>query len=478
MDENYTVVWLRNDLRLNDNPALFYADKYSKENNTKIICIYIFESFDSFSVNTGHAAKWWLHNSLEKLNAEMNKIYSNEDLNVFFKLNLYSGNPEKVILNLIKNYAINSIFWNRRYEYEAIIRDKNLKQKLVKNNIEVFSFNGKTLVEPWNIKGKQGQSLKVFTPYKNSLINNHEIKPPLPKPIDVRFTRTNDSLDLQDLNLKSKKWMKKFENYWNVGEIAALKKIDSFIKFNIDQYNNSRNELSINGTSKLSPHIHFGEISPTIIWHKICIKNYNDLNIGKKIFLSEIIWREFAINLMYLYPDLNTSNIKKQFDDFDWNEDKSIFNLWTKGKTGYPLIDAAMRELWETGWMHNRARMVVASFLTKHLLIPWQWGANWFHNTLLDSDFASNYASWQWVAGCGADAAPYFRIFNPITQSIKFDNKGVYIKKYVPELKNIDIKSIHDPDLILDVNYEKKIIDHKFARTRALNAYSKLKAHL
>ena len=309
------------------------------------------------------------------------------------------------------------------------------------------------------------------------MINNHEIRAPLPKPTDIRFIRTNDSLDLQDLKLKSNKWMKKFESHWNVGENAALKKIDSFIKLNIDQYNSGRNELGINGTSKLSPHIHFGEISPTMIWQKVCNVNYDDLNIGKKIFLSEIIWREFAINLMYLYPDLNTSNIKKQFDDFDWNEDKSLFNLWTKGKTGYPLIDAAMRELWETGWMHNRARMVVAYFLTKHLLITWQWGADWFHNTLLDADFASNYASWQWVAGCGADAAPYFRIFNPITQSIKFDNKGVYIKKYVPELKNIDITSIHDPDLILDVNYEKKIIDHKFARTRALNAYSKLKAH-
>ena len=201
-------------------------------------------------------------------------------------------------------------------------------------------------------------------------------------------------------------------------------------------------------------------------------QNYEKISNGRKVFLSEIIWREFAVNLMFLYPNLDKENIKENFDHFQWDDNEENFKAWTKGNTGYPIVDAAMKELWNTGWMHNRSRMITASFLTKHLLIPWQWGANWFHDTLLDSDFASNYASWQWVAGCGADAAPYFRIFNPLTQSSKFDPSGIYIKKYLPELKNFDLREIHSPS---KNSYKSMIVDHKFARERALETYSNLR---
>tara|TARA_A100001015_G_scaffold9116_1_gene11178 strand:+ start:136 stop:1560 length:1425 start_codon:yes stop_codon:yes gene_type:complete len=470
MNSEITIVWLRNDLRLEDNPALYYANEYAKKNNSQISIIYIYENFNCLSTDLGSASKWWLNNSLKKFNENFSKdlIQKND-----FNINLFKGDPEKIFSNLIKKFKINGVFWNRRYEAKCVERDTKIKSKFKTLNINVQTYNGKVLVEPWNIKGKQNQNLKVFTPYKNSLLGNHFIPESLPVSKIKYHFKISSSLKLSELNLISNNWMKKFDGVWHVGEKAALIKLEKFISNSIDDYDQDRNFPFKDGTSKLSPHLHFGEISPVKIWNMTCNnQNYEKISNSRKVFLSEIIWREFAVNLMFLYPNLDKKNIKKNFNNFKWNDDQENFKAWTKGNTGYPIVDAAMKELWDTGWMHNRARMITASFLTKHLLIPWRWGANWFHDTLLDADFASNYASWQWVAGCGADAAPYFRIFNPLTQSSKFDPSGKYIKKYIPELKNLDSKEIHSPS---KSSYKSMIVDHKFARERALNTYSLLR---
>ena len=470
MNSEITIVWLRNDLRLEDNPALHHANEYAKKNNSQISIIYILENFGCLSTDLGSASKWWLYNSLKKFNENFSKnlIQKND-----FNINLFKGDPEKIFSDLIKKFKINGIFWNRRYEAKCVERDTKIKSKFKTLNINVQTYNGKVLVEPWNIKGKQNQNLKVFTPYKNSLLNNHIIPQSLPVTKTNYHYKISSSLKLSELNLISSNWMKKFDGIWHVGEKAALTKLEKFISNGIDDYDQGRNFPFKDGTSKLSPHLHFGEISPVKIWNMTCDRqNYEKISNGRKVFLSEIIWREFAVNLMFLYPNLDKKNIKENFDDFQWDNNEKNFKAWTKGNTGYPIVDAAMKELWNTGWMHNRSRMITASFLTKHLLIPWQWGANWFHDTLLDSDFASNYASWQWVAGCGADAAPYFRIFNPLTQSSKFDPSGIYIKKYLPELKNLDASEIHSPSKNL---YKSMIVDHKFARERALETYSNLR---
>ena len=470
MSSDTTLVWLRNDLRLDDNPALYHASEFAKKNNSKISIIYILENFNLFSTDMGSASKWWLHNSLKKFNENFSQhLIQKTD----FDINLFKGNPEKIFSDLNKKIKINGIFWNRRYEEKCVERDIQIKSKFKALNINVQTYNGKLLVEPWNIKGKQNQNLKVFTPYKNSLLGNHLIPKCLPITKIKHHLKISSSLTLSELNLISNNWMKKFENIWNVGEKEALIKLEKFLSNGVDNYDQDRNFPFKNGTSKLSPHLHFGEISPVKIWNMTCNnKNYEEISNGRKVFLSEIVWREFAVNLMFLYPDLDKKNIKENFNHFKWDHSEKNFRAWTEGNTGYPIVDAAMKELWDTGWMHNRARMITASFLTKHLLIPWQWGANWFHDTLLDSDFASNYASWQWVAGCGADAAPYFRIFNPLTQSLKFDPSGKYIKKFIPELKNLGPKEIHSPTKNL---YKPMIVEHKFARERALNTYALLR---
>ncbi len=472
MKNKSILVWFREDLRTLDNPALYFAAKKAEQENKKVLFLYIYEKFNKISLNYGSANKWWLHESLKQFNLSLSEFdRSNNELS----LNILSGNPKHIIPELCNLNEITHVFWNRRYIFDKQKIDIEVKKILKKNKIEVQSFNGNTLIEPWNIRGKQGQNLKVFTPYKNSLIKNHTIPYPLQKPKKFHTLLIKNNILLDDLNLKNHNWMKKFDKLWIAGENEALKKIDDFINKHISSYHFNRDIMEINGTSKLSPHIHFGEISPKYIWHKIVKDQYFNLQDGEKVFLSEIIWREFAINILTLFPNLDTKNIKSDFDKFEWIDNTYNFNKWKKGETGYPIVDAAMKQLWKTGWMHNRARMIVASFLTKHLLIHWKKGADWFHDTLLDSDLASNYASWQWVAGSGADAAPFFRIFNPTTQSQKFDANGNYIKTYLPVLKTLSNKEVHEPKNFNSNLYPPQIVDHKFARTRALDCFSKLK---
>ncbi len=471
------LIWFRNDLRLIDNPALKKAYEISNELNTKILCVYIFEDYKKFAFKTGSASKWWLKKSLLNFDLELSNLDKNKsDLS---SLKLFQGNPKNIFFYLIDKLKIKILIWNKRYETEGYQRDINLKKILEIKNLKVMTFDGSTLVEPSKVVGKKNQRLKIFTAYKNSLIKNHKIPKPLQKPNNLAiFKQINGTINLNHIK-KNEKWTGKFNEIWQVGEKYALKKFNHFLKNKINLYNFNRDFIFVDGTSKLSPHLHFGEISPKFIWHKIIKNSFEDNNYGEQAFLSEIIWRDFATNLMLLFPNLNFENMKSSFNNFNWINNLENFQKWKLGETGYPLIDASMKQLWETGWMHNRARMIVASFLTKHLLINWQFGADWFHDTLVDADTAVNYSSWQWVAGCGADAAPFFRIFNPITQGKKFDKSGVFIKKYIKTLSNLDENNIHQPqNSKLKLNYPMPIVDHNFARKRALTNFYKLKKNL
>ena len=470
------LLWFRIDLRLSDNPALQNAINL----NRPIIPIYIHDDEDASQRKLGEASKWWLFHSLKNLSLELNGIGS--------RLLYFSGKAEKNIQKIINETNSDTVMWNRRYEPWAIKRDALIKEKLNNQGIKVASFNSNLLFEPWKIKSKIGNPLKVFTPFKNALLSKNLNSKIIKEPKNILSPKSwPTSLNLYDLKLLDKNnWSDKFDKIWKPGNKEAKLKLDLFIKNRISNYDNNRNIPGLEGTSKLSPHLRFGEISPKEIFETI------HFNVAKhhlksiETFKSEIIWREFAHNLLWLFPKIHNKSIKKKFENFKWNYNKKNFDLWTKGLTGYPIVDAGMRELWSTGWMHNRVRMIAASFLTKHLLLPWQLGETWFWNTLIDADPASNPSGWQWVAGCGADAAPYFRIFNPILQGQKFDPKGIYIKKFLPELKTLSPKFIHEPwkadsailknsDINLGETYPLPIVDHQFSRKRALKQYADIK---
>ncbi|MFL2813241.1 MAG: cryptochrome/photolyase family protein [Candidatus Puniceispirillales bacterium] len=470
---NPSILWFRVDLRLSDNPAFQKAIELGKP----IIPIYILDDDDANNRKLGDASKWWLHNSLKSIYSELEKVGS--------KILFFKGNAEDVIKKIIEETNADTVLWNRRYEPWAVKRDKSIKENLILKSKNVFSFNGSLLYEPWEIKSKIGNPLKVFTPFKRALLNKGVIFNVSKSPNTILSPSLwPSSLDIDDLDLvKNKLWTDKFANSWVPGSKTAKAKLISFKENNIHDYNKDRDIPSVLGTSKLSPHLRFGEISPKEIFIAM-----NDLeeNDGVLTYKSEIIWREFAHNLLWYFPDIHEKPIKNEFSKFMWDNSQSNFDLWTKGMTGYPIVDAGMRELWSTGWMHNRIRMVTASFLTKHLLLPWQMGEKWFWNTLLDADPASNTSGWQWVSGSGADAAPYFRIFNPIIQGQKFDPEGEYVKKFIPELKDLPSKFIHEPwkadsallkksDIKLGETYPLPIVDHKFARERALNKYAEIR---
>jgi deoxyribodipyrimidine photo-lyase len=358
----------------------------------------------------------------------------------------------------------------------------------MESDIEFRRFGGNLLVEPEKICNKQGGSFQVFTPFFKTLQQSDLIRKPIPAPsnmIPYDGTIKSDKIDDWELLPTKPNWAKGFE-FWEIGETAARKKLDSFISTKIAQYADGRDFPAVNTTSLLSPHLRFGEISPAQIWEKVNFEFKNVPNDNYQKFLSELGWREFSYHLLTTYPDMANSPIKAQFAAIEWDNNQSLLEAWQSGKTGFPIVDAGMRELWRTGYMHNRVRMIVASFLIKDLLIDWRHGEKWFWDCLLDADFANNPASWQWVAGCGMDAAPYFRIFNPTTQSQKFDANGEYIKRWLPELRKLSAKYIHDPatapkeilnnaGIVLGKTYPLPIVSHKSARERTLCAYGIIK---
>lgn len=474
MKQSISIFWFRQDLRLCDNPGLIEAARLGK-----ILPIYIFDDLSSSAFKMGGASRVYLYHSLSSLNKALND-----------KLNLYVGDPEKIILQLSQQYNITNIFWNRCYEPWSIMNDTIIEKKLSALKINYSAFNGSYLWTPEEITKEDGSYYRVFSAYKRKA-HFSEPRKPLPKPKNLILIKDlGNKTTLNDLPLiPNHSWQDKIKAHWNFGEKAAQNKLDNFLHSCLSGYKKGRDYPAANQTSKLSVNLHFGEISPHQIWDAInTMGRFNAPEEDVNHFLSEMIWREFSCYLMAHFNKLPSDNFQAKFNNFPWMHDNLLLNAWQTGNTGYPIIDAGMRELWQTGYMHNRVRMIVASFLVKNLMIHWHYGRDWFWDCLVDADLANNSASWQWVAGCGVDAAPYFRIFNPITQGEKFDSDGNYTRKYVPELKKLPNKYLFKPweapekilkdaGIILGQHYPKPIVDLKTSRERALSAYKSLRTN-
>lgn len=465
-----TVIhWFRQDLRLGDNPALSEA-----ANQGRVLPIYILDDVHPRGDGMGAASRWWLHHSLQSLNHQLEG-----------RLNVFAGDPLEIIPKLIQEHTVQRIHWNRCYEPWQVRRDGLLKEQLKTSGTEVRSYNGSLLWEPWDVLKQDGTPYKVFTPYyqKGCLMAAPPRKAVL-RPSKLELVQANCGKTIDKLGLlPAIRWDKSLEPHWEIGEAGAHAGLHHFLEHGITGYKNKRDFPSLHNVSKLSPHLHWGEISPHQVWHAAsCVGHSEDV----EHFQRELAWREFSSYLLFHFPNLTTDNIDRRFDRFPWENDPELLARWKKGQTGIPIVDAGMRELWETGYMHNRVRMITASFLTKNLLQHWHHGRAWFSDCLVDADLASNCASWQWVAGCGADAAPYFRIFNPVLQGQKFDPTGNYTRRHVPELDNMPDKYLFSPweapsDVLqtagvkLGETYPHPVVDLKKSRERALEAYGKIK---
>tara|TARA_Y100000768_G_scaffold54461_1_gene35986 strand:+ start:20 stop:1387 length:1368 start_codon:yes stop_codon:yes gene_type:complete len=453
-----SIVLFKNNLRINDNPALFHASK----NENKILPLYIHDDIN-IKKQLGSASRYWLHNALISLNKSLN-----------FNLSFYRGDTIDILMKIIKKYEISDIYCEQPFLKNDIILFDQLKLKLSQLNVKFNIHNCTLLWGPQYILKKDNTPYKVFTPfYRKGCLE--KIKPDLPVgvPNKLNFLPKDDS-EIDDLKLLDKfRWYDKMDSQWDISENSAVKILDSFLESSIYNYKKGRDFPASNDTSKLSPYIRFGLISVNKIWYALDRLNF-DRNIAH--YKSELGWREFSYYLLYHFSFMETKNLQTKFDDFNWENSSEKFDAWKKGETGYPIVDAAMRELWETGYMHNRMRMVTASFLVKNLLVDWRLGESWFWDCLFDADYASNIAGWQWTAGTGADAAPYFRIFNPILQGEKFDSEGKYTLKYIPQLKDVPLKYLQKPwEFSSNLDYANRIVDLKDSRDNALYQYSLIK---
>lgn len=466
-----SIVWFRNDRRLSDHPALHAA----VERGGPLVLLYILEA-DAGRAHGG-AKGVWLHHSLTDLKANIEKLGG--------RLILRAGNAAAVIDALVEETGATAMFWNRRYFEPDRDRDAAIKTKLTARGLTVESFKANLLVEPWEVKTKTGTPYRVFTPFWRAARAGLEVADPLPAPTTlacVGDALTSDNLGDWTLLPRAPDWGSKMLDHHTPGEAGAKARLVEFLDGPIEDYAQGRDRPDKDLTSRLSPHLAHGEISPRQIWDAC----KDDQEAASK-FLSEIGWREFSYSLLFYNPQLATKNFSDNYDTMAWDHDDQALEAWTTGQTGYPFVDAGMRQLWATGWMHNRVRMVVASFLIKHLMIDWRDGEDWFWDTLLEADIASNAASWQWVAGTGADAAPYFRVFNPFGQGEKFDPKGDYVRRWVPELARLPNKYLQQPwtapanvldhcGIKLGRDYPDPIVDHKAARERVLAAYKAARA--
>jgi len=473
------LVWFRQDLRIADNPALAAA----VDSERPILAVYILDEVSDGIRPHGGASRWWLHHSLESLASDLRGRG--------VSLILRRGAAAGVLSDLIEESDAGAVYWNRCYEPWAVARDTVIKEQLKSADVAAESFNGSLLLEPWQIETQQGDPYKVFTPFWKQLREVYrlpdavEVPDELPRAADV----ASDDLTDWDLLHTAPDWAGGIRETWTVGEDAARDLLAAFLDGPVADYPDDRNRPDRPGTSRLSPYLHWGEIGPDQVWRAAAplLDKGGATAKGAESLLRELAWRDFNYHLMFHFPEIATENWKSNFDDFPWKDDPGGLAVWQKGQTGYPFVDAGMRELWHTGWMHNRVRMVVASFLIKDLLVHWRDGEAWFWDTLVDADLANNAGGWQWVAGSGADAAPFFRIFNPITQGEKFDPDGEYVRRWVPELAKLPSKWIHKPwdapgevlaeaDVRLGENYPEPMVDHKGARARALEAYKAIKS--
>ncbi len=526
------IVWFRLDLRIADNPALSAAVARGRP----VVPVFIWAPEEEAPWQPGEASMWWLHHSLVSLREELRRVGA--------RLVVRRGPTDQCLRSLLKETGARAVFWNHRYEPAVRERDERLKSMLREQGVEVAGSNGALLNEPWTIQNKSGGPFQVFTPFWKHCLSLPEPAEPLPAPRSLKTPSSVPvSLTVEDLGLlPGRDWTGGLRDTWCPGSVGAGRRLTSFLnpgrvlspraplpgrapgrvlspkapllggalspkapdslahddfqpgtlgqrarpRSALQAYDTARDLPAETGTSRLSPHLHFGEISPRQVWHGVKqAAGGGDYRSSK--FLCELGWREFSHHLLFHFPEMPAEPLRKEFAQFRWRRNAKWMEAWQRGRTGYPFVDAGLRELWSTGWMHNRVRMVAASFLVKHLLISWRDGAKWFWDTLVDADLAQNSMGWQWVAGCGADAAPFFRVFNPVFQGEKFDPAGAYIRRWVPELARLPDKWIHQPyrapaavlsqaGVEIGKTYPDPVVNHVIAREVALEAYAGARA--
>ena len=478
------IVWFREDLRICDNEALWEA----ANSETPVLCVYVHDQESPGVRPLGGAALWWLHGALRDLDEKL--------LGLGNGLAIFRGMAIELIPRIAQEFGASAVFWNRRYGAAERRIDAEIKATLRGQGKTAKSFSGNLVNEPWTLETTEGGPFRVFSAYWRAARTIGTPPHPLPPPRRLGPHRGSRGsavgrveLDELGLEVSQPDWASGLRQSWSRGETGAQATLERFLEYGFHTYATERDRPDRSVTSQLSPYLRFGNISARAVWHAALMSSASrteqgvERNLEK--FLSELGWREFSYHLLYHFPDLAHRSYRPAFEEMPWRHDAADLNAWRKGRTGYPLVDAGMRELWHTGWMHNRVRMVVASFLTKHLLIDWRKGEEWFWDTLVDADQANNSASWQWVAGSGADAAPYFRIFNPVLQGEKFDPDGTYVKRWLPELAGLPASLINRPweastsqmaaaGMVLGETYPRPIVDHGYGRLRALEAVKKL----
>jgi deoxyribodipyrimidine photo-lyase len=468
------IIWFRQDLRLADNPAWARALR----RGCAVVPVYIHAPAEAGRWAPGGAARWWLHNALADLQAQLEERG--------LRLIVRSGDSETELMRLIGECGAAGVYWNRCYESFRMQIDGRIKRRLREAGVDAWSGNAGLLREPWEVATQAGNAYKVYTPYSRACAKLRE-----PEPVDSGGHAPAPagwphSLPIERLGLLPRSgWDAGLAEFWTPTRQGGLGRLGAFLQSRVEGYASGRDYPAVDGTSRLSPYLHCGQIGPREV--AAAIRRQDKRGKGLDTFHRELIWREFAYHVLYHFPATPERPLQGAYARFPWREDISNdLAAWQAGRTGYPIVDAGMRQLWRTGWMHNRVRMIVASLLVKHLLISWEEGARWFWDTLVDADLASNTLGWQWAGGCGADAAPYFRIFNPITQGEKFDGQGAYIREYVPELARVPERHLHQPwempepeqraaGCVIGRDYPAPVVEHKAGRTRALQALARLK---
>lgn len=479
-------MWFRNDLRLRDHRALRAAIATGRP----VVAVYILDDDTAGVWRMGGASRWWLHLSLASLARDL-EVCGN-------RLLLLRGKGDQELQRLVEKTGACAVYCSRAYEPSAAAEEARIKSRFEGSGVAFKRFGGALLREPEDIRTQSGGAYKVYTPFWRALTQGLAqgqglaVPAPAPAPSHIPATaRASRGLALEALDLLPGKpdWAGGLRETWTPGEAGAHARLERFLKDAMADYARLRNRPDLEATSRLSPHLHFGEITPGMCWYRAgqAAGSIPGGDAGHEMFLRELVWREFSYTLITQWPDLPQKPFRPEFARFPWKKSAAHLSAWQKGQTGFPIVDAGMRELWQTGYMHNRVRMIAASFLVKDLLISWQQGESWFWDTLVDADLANNAASWQWVAGSGADATPYFRIFNPVAQGAKFDPDGAYVRRFVPELANLPNEYIHAPwtaptptlrsaGVTLGETYPNPLVDHAAARTRALAAYGDMKA--